>query len=252
MFYGSAPFFIVKNLQQSVDYYCDVLGFERPFMWKSQPPFAMPQREGFIIMLEQATDNSVRNNQGKWDAYFWVKDVKTLFKEFREKGAKIHYELEYRPFYGNLEFAIKDPDDYILAFAQEIENDSLIDDKQQAKFLHMIPVLASSDVSRDIEWYANKLGFKNVYDSTAYQDGPIDYAVLRRQDLLIHLQFQFPKDMTSTDVKIEVENIDLLIEGFIKKGLITEEKVTRKTPWNTDEFGLYDPSGNRITFLEDL
>ena len=124
--------------------------------------------------------------------------------------------------------------------------------KKETEFLHMIPVLASADVARDIEWYENKLGFKNVYDSTDYSDGPVDYAVLRRQNLVIHLQFQFPKDMTSTDVKIEVKNIDSLIEEYIVKGLIKAEKVNRKTPWNTDEFGLFDPSGNRITFLEDL
>ncbi len=124
--------------------------------------------------------------------------------------------------------------------------------KQETKFLYMSPVLASSDVSRDIEWYENKLGFKNVYDSSAYQKGTIDYAVVGRQNLFLHLQFQYPKDMTSTDIKIEVKNIDPIIREFIGKGLITPDKVHRKTLWNTDEFGLFDPSGNRITFFEDL
>jgi uncharacterized glyoxalase superfamily protein PhnB len=125
-------------------------------------------------------------------------------------------------------------------------------EKSETKFLHMIPVLAPSDVARDIKWYENKLGFKNVYDSMDYHDGPVDYAVMRRQDMIIHLQFQFPKDMTSTDVKIEVKNIDSLIEEFVEKGLISEENVNRKTPWNTDDFGLFDFNKNRITFLEDL
>jgi len=125
-------------------------------------------------------------------------------------------------------------------------------EKSETTFLHMIPVLASADVKRDIDWYENKLGFKNVYDSTAYHDGPVDYAVLRRQNLIIHLQFQFPKDMTSTDVKIEVKNIDSLIEEYLEKNVITAENVNRKTPWNTDEFGLFDLNKNRITFLEDL
>ena len=60
-------------------------------------------------------------------------------------------------------------------------------------------------------------GFKNVYDSSAYQDGLVDYAVLRRQNIILHLHFQYPKDMTSTDVKIEVKNIDLLIEELYRK-----------------------------------
>ena len=120
------------------------------------------------------------------------------------------------------------------------------------KFLHVSPVLASSDVQRDVNWYAEKLGFVNVYDSTRYQEGPMNYAVIGRQGLYLHLQFQYPKDMISSDVKFEVKNIEPLIEEFVGKGLLDLERVQRKTPWNTTEFGVKDPSGNRITFLEDL
>lgn len=122
----------------------------------------------------------------------------------------------------------------------------------ETKFLYMSPVLASSDVARDIEWYENKLGFKNVYDSSAYQDGPIDYAVVGRQNLYLHLQFQYPKDVTSTDVRFEVQNIEPLFEEYIEKGLVTPDRINRKTGWNTCEFGVFDPTGNRLTFFEDL
>ncbi len=127
-----------------------------------------------------------------------------------------------------------------------------MDKKKETEFLQICPVLASADVARDVEWYENKLGFKNVFDSSAYQEGTIDYAVLGRQKLFFHLQFQFPKDMTSTDVRIEVKNIEPIIGEFMEKGLINTEQVNRETPWNTDEFSIFDPSGNRITFLEDL
>ncbi len=125
-------------------------------------------------------------------------------------------------------------------------------DSKQTTFLHVSPVLASADVQKDVDWYKEKLGFTNVYDSTRYQDGPMDYAVVGRQGLYLHLQFQFPQDMISTDVKFEVKNIEPLIEEFVGKGILTVEKVHKKTPWNTTEFGIKDPSGNRITFLEDL
>lgn len=114
------------------------------------------------------------------------------------------------------------------------------------------PVLASADVPRDIKWYEEKLGFKNVYDSSAYQEGKIDYAVIGRDNLFMHLQFQFPEDMISTDVKFEVENIELLYEELLKSGAITEKNINRKTTWNTSEACFFGPSGNRITFLEDL
>jgi len=126
---------------------------------------------------------------------------------------------------------------------------------QKAKkttFLHISPVLASSNVQRDVDWYEQKLGFTNVYDSTRYQDGPMDYAVVGREGLYMHLQFQYPKDMISSDVKFEVKDIEPLIEEFIGKGILDIGRVQRKTPWGTTEFGIKDLSGNRITFLEDL
>ena len=127
-----------------------------------------------------------------------------------------------------------------------------MDKKAEIKFLYMSPVLASPDVSRDIGWYENKLGFKNVFDSSAYQKGTIDYAVVGRQNLFLHLQFQYPKDMTSTDVRFQVEHIEQIIEEYITKELITSEKVNWKTAWGTKEFGVFDPSGNRISFFEDV
>lgn len=123
---------------------------------------------------------------------------------------------------------------------------------EETRFLYINPVLASADVSRDIKWYEEQLGFKNVYDSSAYQDGPVDYAVVGRQDLYLHLQFQYPKDMTSTDVRFQVQNIEPLFEEYIKKGLLTPDKINRKTAWHTSEFAVKDPSGNRLTFFEDL
>jgi len=58
--------------------------------------------------------------------------------------------------------------------------------------------------------------------------------------------------MTSTDAKIEGKNINQIIEEFIKKGMVNTDWMNRKTPWNTDEYSLFDQSGDRITFLEDL
>ena len=122
----------------------------------------------------------------------------------------------------------------------------------QVKLKYLSPVLSSEDISRDIEWYQEKLGFKNVYDSSAYQKGKVDYAVLGRDNLFIHLQFQFPNDMTSTDIKFEVENIEALYKELLDTGIITEKNINRKTSWNTSEACFFDLSGNRITFLQDI
>ena len=123
--------------------------------------------------------------------------------------------------------------------------------QEEVDFLHISPVLSSSDILKDIAWYES-LGFQNVYDSSNYQDGPLDYAVIGRQNLFFHLQFQYPKDVIISDVKFRITGIHALINDFVEKGLLSRDQVFEKTAWNTCEFGLFDPTGNRITFFEDL
>ena len=121
---GSAPLFHVTNLKKSLDFYCEVLGFERPTLWGDPPGFAMPQRDGMILMLDQHTEAPLHNN-GNWDAYFWVNDVPALYAEFKAKGALFEYGVEFKKLYGNLEFALKDPDGYFLAFGQTLTEEEL-------------------------------------------------------------------------------------------------------------------------------
>lgn len=257
MFYGSAPVLFVRDLKRSLNYYCDILGFKRPQLWGDPPSFAMPSREDMILMLSRQDDESkIQPKQDIWDIYFWVKDVQALFDSFKEKGAIIQQTPVFKELYGNLEFIIKDPDGYTLAFGQEIAEANLEKHKQtppedETKMLFMSPVLASENVARDIEWYEQKLGFKNVYDSTAYSDNPVDYAVLGRQDLYLHLQFQFPQDMTSTDIRFQVKNIQPIFQEYLAKDLFKEDALW-ETAWGTREFGFFDLSGNRLTFFEDL
>jgi len=114
---GSAPLFQVKSLEKSLNFYCDVLGFELATLWGDPPGFAMPQRDEMIIMLDQKAEAPL-HNKGNWDAYFWVKDAYALYKEFEAKGAIFEYGVEYKELYGNLEFGLKDPNGYFFAFGK--------------------------------------------------------------------------------------------------------------------------------------
>ena len=251
MFYGSAPVLYIKDLAKSLDYYCDILGFERPQLWGDPPGFAMPNRENMVLMLSVQKNTKLIKPKGDiWDVYYWVRDAETLFNEFKNKGAEIKEELNYQELYQNNEFQIRDPDGYILAFGQEMDEKPLI--PKLDNILYMCPVLPSGDVSRDVKWYQETLGFKSVYDSSNYQKGPIDYAVIVRDQHVIHLQFQYPKDLIKFDLKFEMDNIEFIITDLIGKSILTADKINKKTPWNTTEFSIFDPSGNRLTFLQDL
>ena len=119
----TAPLFLVKDLHASVDYYHDALGFDRPKLWGEPPNFAMPARDGFIVMLRQAAaDMTILPNgsqQGCWDAYVWIRDADELFAEMKGNGAIVEYEPCIREHYDMKEFAVRDPDGYILAFGQD-------------------------------------------------------------------------------------------------------------------------------------
>lgn len=257
-FLGSAPLFQVKNLNKSLDFYCDVLGFERPTLWGDPPGFAMPQRDGMIIMLDQ--NAKIINNQGNWDAYFWVKDAKDLFEEFQAKGATFEYDLQLKELYGNLEFALKDPDGYFLVFGQEYQGrseDAYAIIPAPTSFKYTCPILPSADVVRDLKWYAEKTGFVNVFNSSNYTEPiePIDYAVIGRQNHFLHLQGHAgtkEDPIHGSAVRIEVSNIRPLFEEFVERGTVKPADFRENTSWGTHEFGFYDLNKNGIFFLESI
>ena len=123
-FNGIAPFFFVQSLSQSLDYYCDTLGFERPKLWGDPPTFAMPHRDNFIIMLKQVSEGqtiATNGSQGNWDAYVWIEDADILYKEVKDRGATIDYEPCIQSEYDMKEFAVVDPDGYLIAFGEHVQ-----------------------------------------------------------------------------------------------------------------------------------
>ena len=119
---ATAPILLVRNVLDAANYYRDALGFTYDKLWGDPPDFCMVQRDEITVMLSEAPHNSVPPPNWQvvanmWDAYFWVDDVESLYKEFREQGATIDYELGMKD-YGVLEFGVQDLDGHDLAFGQ--------------------------------------------------------------------------------------------------------------------------------------
>lgn len=117
------------------------------------------------------------------------------------------------------------------------------------QFLHVTPVLPTADLERDLIWYKTNLGFSALHIAP-------DYAVLRRSGIYIHLQWHADtKDdplLGGSVAKFFVKNIDTLFQEMVDKGVVPPNKLSRSTPWNTHEFGLYDLNNNAIFFVEDV
>ncbi|MGW9686473.1 VOC family protein [Flagellimonas sp. 2504JD1-5] len=117
------------------------------------------------------------------------------------------------------------------------------------KLLEISPVMPSQDIDRDVAWYEKHLGLRLLHKDQMY-------AVLRRKNLCIHLQWHAdtPDDplLGGSVIKIFVENITPLFQEFIERGTVSPEKMRLNTPWGTNEFGFYDLNNNAIFIVEDV
>ncbi len=123
--FGIAPYFFVRDVVKAAEYYRDALGFSYAQFWGVPPVFCMPRRDGVTIMLSQTQDTSIIRPNAKargdesWDAYVWVKDADALYAEVAPRGAIIAYEPVLQDEYGNREFAVRDLDEYLIAFGSD-------------------------------------------------------------------------------------------------------------------------------------
>ncbi|MBH5318440.1 glyoxalase [Paenibacillus sp. GSMTC-2017] len=110
------PILISRDREKAFDYY-KKLGFEcnhyTGFMDRDDLKLTLHQ-------LEDETKLIVPNHTidgWSWDIYVFVDDADALYREYVECGAIIHYAPKDPIEYRMREFAIRDLDGYILAFA---------------------------------------------------------------------------------------------------------------------------------------
>ena len=119
---SSAPHLLVSDVPRTVDWFVDVLGFKRPKLWGDPPEFAMPKRDGFIVMVQYCADVAPKPHgvDQYTDAYFWVQDLAPWVEEIRARGAEITEGPVDRPAYDMRELIVRSPDGHLLVFAEDI------------------------------------------------------------------------------------------------------------------------------------
>jgi uncharacterized glyoxalase superfamily protein PhnB len=122
------PMLWVKDLDASVRFYVDVLGFA---CVNHVENWAALQRDDIEIMLSLPNEHSTIDRilfSGSF--YFRVEDVDEWWENLKGK-TKVVYPIE-NFFYGMREFAIEDNNGYCLQFGQEIEDSAQIPASDQA------------------------------------------------------------------------------------------------------------------------
>ena len=119
-----SPFFIVKDLQTSIAYYTERLGFQVDFTGPADGPYyAGVSRDGVGIMLKSILPNVLpwpnhaRHEWARWDAYVYTLDPDVLFDEFSQRGVSFVKTLSFID-EGLWGFELMDADGYVLAFFQ--------------------------------------------------------------------------------------------------------------------------------------
>ena len=124
-----APFFIVDNLRQSVDFYQSKLGFQILYTGPGGPDeafFGLVGRDHAMLMLKAITPeihpqpNHTRHEWARWDAYINTNDPDALYAEYAAKGVPIHKELADTED-GLRAFEITDNSGYVLCFGHPRE-----------------------------------------------------------------------------------------------------------------------------------
>ena len=118
-----SPCFIVSNVDQTIAFYRDKLGFETRLREPDPDPFfAIIGREGVQIFVKSDKDvsplpNHKRHHYMRWDAFIYAPDPDALAAEFAERGAEFSAPLE-DTHDGLRGFEISDPDGYVLFFGR--------------------------------------------------------------------------------------------------------------------------------------
>lgn len=123
---SAVPTFLVADVAATARWYAEHLGFHTAGHVPSHEPYvyASIQRGGAEIMLlgladYRKPDLTNLRPAGLWDAYIRTDGVRTLYNEVADHPF-VKMRLQKQP-YGDWEFEVRDPNDYILVFGGDAD-----------------------------------------------------------------------------------------------------------------------------------
>jgi catechol 2,3-dioxygenase-like lactoylglutathione lyase family enzyme len=115
---GSRYVLAVNNLDKSVDFYRDKLGFQT--LWKGGD-WHFIVRDNVRIMLGECPDDKPASeiNCHSYFGYLDVENIDELYAEYQSKKVEILSSIENKP-WGQREFSIRTIDGHRITFGQEV------------------------------------------------------------------------------------------------------------------------------------
>jgi len=115
-FQSVCPRLPVADLRRSIDFYTTILGFHLDVLWpEDEPAFCILRRNGVRLAFDQSSEPDVPRSASA-GFYIEADDVLALHEAIRQRvpvewGPEVYH-------YGRREFAIRDPDRYMIIFTE--------------------------------------------------------------------------------------------------------------------------------------
>lgn len=121
MIHQVVPQFFTTNLDATLSYYRDALGFETQFIYGEPPSYAGAIRDGQSIFF-RAVDrplpaDPLKEKEELLDAYIVVEDIDALYAACTSRGVILARDIGSQP-WAFREFVVRDCDNRLLCFGQ--------------------------------------------------------------------------------------------------------------------------------------
>ena len=114
----------VRDVVRTVDFYADVLGFERRMISDDESFAIVVHGEAALHFIKTDDKDALRATANNISVYLWVRGVDALYAHLAEKLAPLPKGRVRAPFdqpYGMREFHVKDPDGCLLFFGESMD-----------------------------------------------------------------------------------------------------------------------------------
>jgi uncharacterized glyoxalase superfamily protein PhnB len=123
---STTPVFLVDDIAATLRWYQETLGFEAdPFPPSPPHAFCILRKDAIEIFLQQLagyrkTDRYQERDGGVWSVYLRTNGVQALYEAVRGRAGVTVIQAPHRQPYGQTEFEIRDPNGYVLVFAEPV------------------------------------------------------------------------------------------------------------------------------------
>jgi uncharacterized glyoxalase superfamily protein PhnB len=115
-----SPILQVTDLNASIKYFTEVLGFSKAFQYGDPPYYAGVSLDDVTLHLNSSAENAIRRGAGS--VYIFCDQVDAYYDMIRLRGAEVTSPLSTWA-YGMRDFQVKDIDGNHLCFGHGAENE---------------------------------------------------------------------------------------------------------------------------------